>query len=86
LNLLESKIEAQNPAMVKAQIVAALKAMMNNLNYGDRVTHILNQSSIWAEFKDQKHDLFIMDTDTRGYLMGEFWCGLGCIKKTNDHN
>lgn len=44
--------------------------MTHNLNYGDRVSHILNSSSIWAEFKDQKHDLFITDTNIRGYLTG----------------
>lgn len=44
--------------------------MTHNLNYGDRVAHILNGSPIWAEFKDQKHDLFITDTNVRGYLTG----------------
>uniref|UniRef100_A0A182Y246 J domain-containing protein n=1 Tax=Anopheles stephensi TaxID=30069 RepID=A0A182Y246_ANOST len=69
--LLDSRLVlAHNPAMVKAQIVAALKAMSANLTYGDRVTHLLNQYPIWAEYRDQKHDLFITDTDVRGYLMG----------------
>ncbi|XP_050098670.1 dnaJ homolog subfamily C member 13 isoform X1 [Anopheles aquasalis] len=71
LALLDTRFElATNPAMVKAQIVAALKAMASNLTYGDRVAHILNQNPIWAEYRDQKHDLFITDTDVRGYLMG----------------
>ncbi|XP_055697619.1 dnaJ homolog subfamily C member 13 isoform X2 [Phlebotomus papatasi] len=71
LNLLTVRLElGENPAMVKAQIVAALKAMTNNLNYGDRVNEILNGSSVWAEFRDQKHDLFITDTNIRGYLTG----------------
>ncbi|XP_029728722.2 dnaJ homolog subfamily C member 13 isoform X2 [Aedes albopictus] len=71
LGLLESRIEATtNPAMVKAQIVAALKAMTSNLTYGDRVAHILNQNPVWAEYRDQKHDLFITDTNVRGYLTG----------------
>ncbi|XP_062544605.1 dnaJ homolog subfamily C member 13 isoform X3 [Armigeres subalbatus] len=71
LSLLESRIEATtNPAMVKAQIVAALKAMTSNLTYGDRVAHILNQNPVWAEYRDQKHDLFITDTNIRGYLTG----------------
>ncbi|XP_065077705.1 dnaJ homolog subfamily C member 13 isoform X2 [Ochlerotatus camptorhynchus] len=71
LGLLEGRIEsATNPAMVKAQIVAALKAMTSNLTYGDRVAHILNQNPVWAEYRDQKHDLFITDTNIRGYLTG----------------
>lgn len=55
---------------VKAQIVAALKAMTHNLSYGDKVSHLLNSNQIWAEFRDQKHDLFITDTNVRGYLTG----------------
>ncbi|XP_055606556.1 dnaJ homolog subfamily C member 13 isoform X2 [Uranotaenia lowii] len=71
LALLESRIEATtNPAMVKAQIVAALKAMTSNLTYGDRVAHILNQNPVWAEYRDQKHDLFITDSNVQGYLTG----------------
>ncbi|XP_058835825.1 dnaJ homolog subfamily C member 13 isoform X1 [Topomyia yanbarensis] len=70
LGLLESRIDSTSPAMVKAQIVAALKAMTSNLTYGDRVAHILNQNPVWAEYRDQKHDLFITDTDVRGYLTG----------------
>lgn len=55
---------------VKAQIVAALKAMTHNLSYGDKVSQLLNSNQIWAEFRDQKHDLFITDTNVRGYLTG----------------
>lgn len=72
LKVLDSRIEfTDNPSMVKAQIVAALKAMTHNLNYGERVSHILNSSTVWSEFKDQKHDLFITDTNVRGYLTGK---------------
>ncbi|XP_055621008.1 dnaJ homolog subfamily C member 13 isoform X2 [Toxorhynchites rutilus septentrionalis] len=71
LGLLESRIESvTNPAMVKAQIVSALKAMTSNLTYGDRVAHILNQNPVWAEYRDQKHDLFITDSNVIGYLTG----------------
>lgn len=60
-----------SPSAVKAQVVAALKAMTLNLNYGDRVSQILLKHPVWAEFKDQKHDLFITDTNVRGYLTGK---------------
>lgn len=56
---------------VKAQIVAALKAMTSNLQYGDQVSHLLNSNPIWAEYRDQKHDLFITDSNVRGYLTGK---------------
>lgn len=50
--------------------MAALKAMTHNLSYGDKVSQLLNSNHIWAEFRDQKHDLFITDTNVRGYLTG----------------
>lgn len=59
-----------NPSTVKAQIVAALKGMTHNLNYGDRVAQILLKHPVWAEFKDQRHDLFITESNVRGYLTG----------------
>lgn len=73
LGLLDSRLEfVDNASAVKAQIVAALKGMTHNLNYGDRVTQILLKHPVWAEFKDQRHDLFITDTNIRGYLTGEW--------------
>jgi len=72
LGLLDSRLEfVDNASAVKAQIVAALKGMTHNLNYGDRVTQILLKHPVWAEFKDQRHDLFITDTNIRGYLTGK---------------
>lgn len=44
--------------------------MAQNLSYGDQVLHILNSDPVWAEFKDQNHDLFIMDTHKRGMIAG----------------
>ncbi|XP_011292961.1 dnaJ homolog subfamily C member 13 isoform X2 [Musca domestica] len=71
LGLLDSRLDyVDNASAVKAQIVAALKGMTTNLNYGDRVNQILQKHPVWAEFKDQRHDLFITDTNVRGYLTG----------------
>uniref|UniRef100_A0AAR5P1B7 J domain-containing protein n=2 Tax=Dendroctonus ponderosae TaxID=77166 RepID=A0AAR5P1B7_DENPD len=71
LNLLEDRLDLiDNPAMTKAQIVKALKSMTKSLLYGDRVNAILEKSGIWAEYKDQKHDLFITSTNVSGYLTG----------------
>ncbi|XP_066249736.1 dnaJ homolog subfamily C member 13 [Euwallacea similis] len=71
LNLLEERLELiENPAMTKAQIVNALKAMSRSLLYGERVNAILEKSSVWAEYKDQRHDLFITNTNVSGYLTG----------------
>lgn len=46
--------------------------MTHNLHYGDQVTHLLNSNAIWAEYRDQKHDLFITDSNVRGYLTGKY--------------
>lgn len=68
LDLLGTRLDSA----VKAQIVSALKAMTHNLNYGERVSQVLLKHPAWAEFKDQRHDLFIKDTShVRGYLTGE---------------
>lgn len=72
LGLLKSRANLKNnPTTVIAQIVSALKTMAQNLNYGDQVLHILNSDPVWAEFKDQNHDLFIMDTHKRGMITGK---------------
>jgi DnaJ family protein C protein 13 len=71
LTLLEGRLEIiDNPAMTKAQIVKALKSMSRSLLYGERVSTILEKSTIWAEYRDQKHDLFISSTPISGYLTG----------------
>lgn len=71
LGLLEGRLEViENPAMTKAQIVKALKSMCRSLLYGERVNSILEKSSVWAEYRDQKHDLFISSTPMAGYLTG----------------
>ncbi|PNF36069.1 hypothetical protein B7P43_G12743 [Cryptotermes secundus] len=69
LGLLEGRLEAlENPAMTKAQIVKALKSMSRSLLHGSRVAAILDKSTVWSEYKDQRHDLFISNTPTAGYL------------------
>lgn len=35
-----------------------------------QVNEILSRSSVWNAFKDQKHDLFISESQTAGYLTG----------------
>ncbi|CAG2229949.1 DNAJC13 [Mytilus edulis] len=71
LKLLEAGLEAiDNPSATKAQIVKALKAMQRSLLYGEQITGILEKSTVWRDYKDQKHDLFISDTPIAGYLTG----------------
>lgn len=82
LNLLEARLELiDNPAMTKAQIVKALKSMSRSLMYGDKINSILEKSSIWAEYKDQKHDLFICNSPVAGYITGELKYNLKFLSK-----
>lgn len=68
LNILEGRLDIiENPATAKAQIVKALKAMTRSLLLGEKVNAILEKSSVWAEYKDQRHDLFISNANS-GYL------------------
>ncbi|GAB0184323.1 dnaJ subfamily C member 13 [Grus japonensis] len=60
----------ESPSATKAQIVKTLKSMSRSLQYGEQVNEILSRSSVWSAFKDQKHDLFISETQTAGYLTG----------------
>lgn len=62
--------KVENPAATKAQIVNALKSMTRSLQHGEQVNEILSRSSVWSAFKDQKHDLFISESQTSGYLTG----------------
>ncbi|KAK6624832.1 hypothetical protein RUM44_011696 [Polyplax serrata] len=70
LTLLDRRLEVENPAMTKAQIVKALKAMARSALYGERILNILEKSPVWSAYKDQKHDLFISNTTPSGYLTG----------------
>jgi DnaJ family protein C protein 13 len=71
LNILEGRLDIlENPATTKAQIVKALKAMTRSFSLGEKVNSILEKSSIWAEYKDQRHDLFISNASMSGYLTG----------------
>lgn len=71
LNLLNGALKTvENPAATKAQIVKALKAMLRDLTHGEEINKILEASTVWASYRDQKHDLFISDKPVAGYLTG----------------
>ena len=70
LLLLDSR-QSSHSSSTKALIVQVLKCMMTNETYGEQISIILDNSSVWSEFKDQKHDLFISQRSTDGYLTGK---------------
>lgn len=72
LNILEGRLDLiENPATTKAQIVKALKAMTRSILLGEKVNSILEKSSVWAEYKDQKHDLFISNAPAFHSITGQ---------------
>ena len=52
-------------------VVTCLKAMQWSLVYGDRVSSLLQASTVWAQYESQKHDLFIEDKPVAGYLTSQ---------------
>ncbi len=41
------------------QVVNALKALQRSLVYGEEVSRLLQASPVWAQYEQQRHDLFI---------------------------
>lgn len=55
-------------ATTKAHAVQVLKAMAADTASGEQVSSVLGQSSVWSDYKDQKHDLFMAPPSAAGYL------------------
>jgi DnaJ family protein C protein 13 len=66
LDLLSSNLpQVNNPGAAKAEIVDALKQVARDLQYGSQITDILEKSTIWSQYKDQRHDLFLPASRTQ---------------------
>eukprot|EP00095_Tigriopus_kingsejongensis_P000308 maker-scaffold292_size219010-snap-gene-0.20 protein:Tk00308 transcript:maker-scaffold292_size219010-snap-gene-0.20-mRNA-1 annotation:"dnaj homolog subfamily c member 13 isoform x1" len=65
LVLLDSPLTNQES---RAYIVKALKSLQCSLQYGEQVGTILKASSVWKQFEQQKHDLFITSQTSGGCL------------------
>lgn len=62
LQLLEAPhtIESENMRATIAMVVMAIKAMQQKtVKHTERVNVVLEQSTIWKQYRDQSHDLFI---------------------------
>lgn len=60
----------ENPAAAKAEIVDALKNVSLDLQHGEEIAEILNKSPIWAQYRDQRHDLFLPAPRTQAITGG----------------
>ena len=72
LNILDSNASQS----AKAKIVQMLQCIQNNAVLGPQITEILAKSTVWNEYKDQKHDLFITHNSSTQYLTGKWACVL----------
>jgi len=59
-----------NPAAAKSEIVDALKSCCQEIKYGNKIAELLRASPIWAQYKDQRHDLFLPTTSTVQAITG----------------
>ncbi|XP_059089728.1 dnaJ homolog subfamily C member 13-like [Tigriopus californicus] len=65
LSLLDSPLTNQES---RALIVKGLKSLQCSLQHGEQVSALLKASSVWKQFEQQKHDLFITSQNSGGYL------------------
>uniref|UniRef100_A0A8R1HPJ1 J domain-containing protein n=1 Tax=Caenorhabditis japonica TaxID=281687 RepID=A0A8R1HPJ1_CAEJA len=71
LEVLDSSMNGvSNAAAARAEIVDALKSAILDLKVGQKISEILDKSPIWAQFKDQRHDLFLPDARTQAITGG----------------
>lgn len=60
LTLLDQPLnDVEKPGSCKAHLVDSCKLMAESLVYSEQVSRILRASSVWNDYKDQRHDLFI---------------------------
>lgn len=52
-------VGVEKPGSCKAHLVDSCKLMAQSLLHGEQVQKILQASSVWINYKDQRHDLFI---------------------------
>lgn len=57
LSVLRGDLNASPAAC--AEIVDALKSACLDLQVGEKISEILNRSSVWSQYRDQRHDLFL---------------------------
>jgi len=71
LEVLGNRLDGvQNPAAAKAEIVQTLKTITLNLEHGQRVQKLLDNCKAWAQFRDQRHDLFLAPTPRADAITG----------------
>jgi len=59
---------ATDASEAKARIVSALQHAVRDVEHGDRLREILDADPIWANYRNQRHDLFLPGQQVAGLL------------------
>ncbi|CAF3421421.1 unnamed protein product [Rotaria sp. Silwood1] len=62
--------DVEKPGSCKAHLVDSCKLMAESLVYGEQVLSILQSSTVWNDYKDQRHDLFIQTSSHMQAITG----------------
>ncbi len=54
-----------NRGSARVLIAEALKSLTVSLTHGEQVSAILNESPVWKQYSQQKHDLFIQNEGSK---------------------
>ena len=72
-NILQYLLCVISPRDIKVDLILSSLLLYTSISLRDpvlQVNEILNRSTVWSAFKDQKHDLFISESQTAGYITG----------------
>jgi len=59
---------ATDASEAKARIVSALQAALKDTMHGDRLGAVLDANPVWANYRSQRHDLFLPGQQVAGLL------------------
>jgi len=59
-----SKLATEDYNIAKVHAIDTVKAMQKDARYGPMVVSMLADSSVWEEYRDQSHDLFVSETES----------------------
>lgn len=71
INNLLKVLDSNASQSTKAKVVQMFQTALDS-EYNSQISEVLNNSNIWKEFKDQKHDLFIASNNATHLLTSKY--------------
>jgi len=59
-----AKLATEDYNIAKVHAIDTVKAMQKDARYGPMVVSMLANSTVWEEYRDQSHDLFVSETES----------------------